>query len=140
MRMSIDDLKKECKYCYREIDNSGLEGFRCTNKTVIKTRDSSWCYPKNADEPCSICEYCEPKEEIEMSIEEAIDVLEYLKTQNSQLLSLDVAINTMRKYQKIEQIVSDFKEYQKGISCGFGGEVYMEMVSKVVEDGNVDCN
>lgn len=44
-------------------------------------------------------------------------------------------IEVAKKYQKIEQIVSDFKEYQKDISCGFGGEVYMEMVSKVVEDG-----
>ena len=45
------------------------------------------------------------------------------------------AIDTMRKYQKIEQIVSDFREYQKGISCGFGGATYMQMVSEVVEDG-----
>lgn len=52
----------------------------------------------------------------------------------------DISIETMRKYEKIEQIVSDFKEYQKGISCGFGGEVYMQMVSEVIEDGKIDCN
>lgn len=59
--MTIDNLKQECIYCYREVDASGLEGFRCTNKTVNKT--TSWCRPKNANEPCSICEYCKPKEE-----------------------------------------------------------------------------
>ena len=63
MGMTIDDLKKECRYCCREIDASGLEGFRCTNQTVIKTTDSSWCYPKNANEPCSTCAHCKPKEE-----------------------------------------------------------------------------
>ena len=47
----------------------------------------------------------------------------------------DTAVIIMRKYQKIEQIVSDFREYQKGITWGFGGEKYMQMVSEVVEDG-----
>lgn len=47
----------------------------------------------------------------------------------------DLALETMRKYQKIEQIVSDFRKYQKGITWGFGGEKYMQMVSEVVEDG-----
>ena len=44
------------------------------------------------------------------------------------------ALDIIDKYQKIEQIVSDFREYQKGISCGFGGATYMQMVSEVVED------
>ena len=52
--------------------------------------------------------------------------------------SLKDAISTVfpivEKYQKIEQIVSDFREYQKGITWGFGGEKYMQMVSEVVED------
>ena len=52
--------------------------------------------------------------------------------------AFDVAVDTMHKYQKIEQIVSDFRKYQKGITWGFGGEKYMQMVSEVVEDGNVD--
>ena len=69
MGMTIDSLEKECQYCYREIDNSGLEGFRCTNRTAIKARDSSWCYPKNANEPCSICEYCKPKQNTGMTRE-----------------------------------------------------------------------
>ena len=50
--------------------------------------------------------------------------------------TLKMAIDTMRKYQKILKIVSDFREYQKGISCGFGGATYMQMVSEVLEDGN----
>lgn len=63
MGMSIEGLKKECRYCYREIDNSGLEGFRCTNKTVNKS--TSWCLPKCADMPCSTCEFCEIKDDNE---------------------------------------------------------------------------
>jgi hypothetical protein len=112
MGMSID-LKQECKYCYREIDNSGLEGFRCTNKTV--NMETSWCRPKNADEPCSICEYCEPKEEIEMSIDEHIkrigdirsnyDRWSQLGLSPNEAKAFDVAIETMRKYQKIQEIV-----------------------------------
>ena len=63
--MTEDDLKKECRYCYREIDNSGLEGFRCTNKTVIKTKGTTWCLPKCADQPCSTCTYREIKDDNE---------------------------------------------------------------------------
>ena len=63
--MTEDVLKKECRYCYREIDNSGLEGFRCTNKNVIKTNGTSWCLPKCADQPCSTCTYREIKDDNE---------------------------------------------------------------------------
>ena len=75
-----------------------------------------------------------------MSIDEAIGLLErgsqynYYDSAEDFCKAYDMAIETMRKYHKIEQIVSDFKEYQKGISCGFGSEVYMQMVSEVVED------
>ena len=65
MGITEDDLKKECRYCYREIDNSGLEGFRCTNKTVIKTKGTTWCLPKCADQPCSTCTYREIKDDNE---------------------------------------------------------------------------
>lgn len=71
-RMTIEYLKKECQYCYREIDTSGLEGFRCTNRAVIIATGSSWCRPKNANEPCSICKYCRPGEEIGMATEEKL--------------------------------------------------------------------
>lgn len=63
--MTEDVLKKECRYCYREIDNSGSEGFRCTNKNVIKAKGTSWCLPKCADQPCSTCTYREIKDDNE---------------------------------------------------------------------------
>lgn len=137
MGMPIDDLEKECQYCYREIDNSGLEGFRCTNRTAIKARDSSWCYPKNANEPCSICEYCEPKQNMGMTINEAISHLDTYSstmgsgqtTQAQHEESKRVAIDIMRKYQKIKQILDD---------CDLEAWEVLEKVKKVVEDGNED--
>ena len=108
MGMMIDDLKKECQYCCREIDNSGLEGFRCTNRTAIKVRDSSWCYPKNANEPCSICEYCEPKQDMEMTIdkhkEHLLDIMDSMPDDacGDWRDSLAYAIDTMRKYQMMQ--------------------------------------
>ena len=74
-----------------------------------------------------------------MSIEKTINELELLKKNTFSYMTANqaftTAINTMRKYQKIQEIVSDFREYQKGISCGFGGATYMQMVSEVIEDG-----
>lgn len=60
-----EKLKQECKYCYREVNNSGIEGFRCTNKTVNMER--SWCRPKNANMPYTICKYFKPRGEIGMT-------------------------------------------------------------------------
>ena len=160
METTIDDLKKECQYCYREIDNSGLEGFRCTNRTAIKARDSSWCYPKNANEPCSICEYCEPKQNIEMTIDDCIYKLDFSigaykklidenvsngevvgtgvrgtctastplnKAYSDMIEALQTAKDTMRKYQKIE----DIYYHQRG-------EALENSLRAVIEDGNVD--
>lgn len=83
MGIKLDELKKECQYCCRKIDNSGLEGFICTNGNAIKARDSIWCDPKNANEPCSICEYCKPREEPakqqKMDITECITWLKILR-------------------------------------------------------------
>lgn len=108
MGMTIDNLKQECIYCYREVDTSGLEGFRCTNKTVNKT--TSWCRPKNANEPCSICEYCKPKKD-EMSIDECIEIwthpTQYFPSKREE--AVDFVIDIMRKYQKIEQIAREGK-------------------------------
>ena len=129
MEMTNDDLKKECQYCYREIDNSGLEGFRCTNRTAIKARDSSWCYPKNANEPCSICDYCKPKEELKMSIDLAMNNLSRILTEATEdedsvcyvteddAEKLQVAIETMKKYQNIEDVMKNYRS--NPIDCLF---------------------
>lgn len=63
MGMTDDELNTECRYCYREVDASGLEGFRCTNKFINKS--TSWCRPRNANKPCSTCEFCEIKNDKE---------------------------------------------------------------------------
>jgi hypothetical protein len=140
MGMTIDDLKKECRYCCREIDASGLEGFRCTNKTVIKTTGSSWCYHKNANEPCSKCDYCKPKEEMKMSIDLAMNNLSEILTEatedeNSVCYVTDVdeptlktAIDIMRKYKEIKELMvgwNNFNSYEK-----------MCAIYEVIEDGN----
>jgi hypothetical protein len=74
-----------------------------------------------------------------MSIEEAHGILSNglanAPSEHEWCVAFKMAIETMRKYQKIQEIVSDFREYQKGISCGFGGATYMQMVSEVIEDG-----
>lgn len=111
--MTSDDLKKECQYCYREIDNSGLEGFRCSNRNVIKTRFTSWCYPKCANEPCSICEYYRPKQDMKMPIDEAIrriDEHNYIHQRKEPRAvyiteAFDTLIGVAKKYQKITEIV-----------------------------------
>lgn len=45
-----------------------------------------------------------------MTIDKAIETIEYLKTQNSQLKSLDIAVDIMRKYQKIKEIINNAKD------------------------------
>lgn len=75
---------------------------------------------------------------IEEIIEELESTKDYPASDPASDEALDGAIDTIRKYQKIQEIVSDFREYQKGISYGFGGATYMQMVSEVVEDGNDD--
>lgn len=136
MELTINDLKQECKYCYREVDASGLEAFRCTNRAV--NMETSWCRPKNANEPCSKCDYCKPTEEMGMTIEDTILCLKGIKQYGSDTFtkrsqgdwqnSLDTAIETMRKYQKIEQIMSD-----NGYWCN---ELQLRDIRKVLEDGS----
>lgn len=158
MGITIDDLKKECRYCCREIDNSGLEGFRCINKTVnIKT---SWCIPKNADEPCSICEYCSPKQDMGMTIDELIvfcedlekyhstrckrydDASGYTRSRNEKIRTNDAKREEMdsefyhelkeivHKYQKIEQIIEAWKADTDIDSYDSMTDIY-----EVLEDG-----
>ncbi len=136
--MKIDDLKKECQYCYREIDNSGLEGFRCSNRSVIKTRFTSWCYPKCANEPCSICEYYKPKQDMKMPIDEAIrriDEHNYIHQQKEPRAiyiteAFDMAIDTMRKYQKIVEIIKDHDADNMPEDYW-----YIDKIREVLEDG-----
>jgi len=75
-----------------------------------------------------------------MKIAEPIQTLEYLRdsgvfsfsTKEGVLYtveSIDVAIETMKKYQKIEQILDD---------CDLEAWEVLEEIKKVVEDGNVN--
>ena len=49
--------------------------------------------------------------------------------------TLQVAINIMRKYRKIEEIVNHRESYLRGEIKGFGIRHYMKMISEVVNNG-----
>ena len=50
--------------------------------------------------------------------------------------SIDVAIDIMQKYQKIQEIVTKWEEgVHSGVSCSFDR---MEDIKEVLEDGNDD--
>lgn len=76
---------------------------------------------------------------MEMTIEEEIDELEYLKIQNSQLVSLDVAIETMRKYQKIKNIICKWEDGLFDDEGLLDTEV-LEMISDEVNGDGKDNN
>jgi hypothetical protein len=81
------------------------------------------------------------KKTMEITIDDAISNIEIIQTQleitqQPRSISLDVAISTMRKYKKIEEIVNGWGRYRKGVSSSEGDSVYMQKVSEVVEDGN----
>lgn len=68
-----------------------------------------------------------------MSIDNAIGLLErgsqynYYDSAEDFCKAYDMAIETMRKYQKIEQILKDIP---------YGGDATVWRIQKVVEDGN----
>ena len=70
---------------------------------------------------------------MEITIDDTIEVMEYLKTQNSQLKSIDVAISTMQKYQKIVQIIKDHDVDRMPEDYW-----YIDKIREVIENGNVD--
>ena len=52
--------------------------------------------------------------------------------------SVDVVMNTVRKYQKIQEIVNGWNRYRNGVSSSEGDSIYMQKVSEVIEDGKID--
>lgn len=68
-------MELDCIYCVREIDNSGLEGFRCHNEEHLKKEGTSWCRPMNVCKSyCKECEYY-----ISTSSHEAADIIKKQK-------------------------------------------------------------
>ena len=55
--------------------------------------------------------------------------------------SLEMAMSTIRKYQKIETIIEMWKEDRKRFTLGDNGskDEYLRQISEVLEDGNDDC-
>lgn len=68
---------------------------------------------------------------MEMTIDERIAQLVRVKHYASprHYETLDVAIETMRKYQKIEQILKDIP---------YGGDVTVRRIQEVIGDGKID--
>lgn len=76
-----------------------------------------------------------------MTIEEIISVLDDMKVkidipkaavmQNNKNYALDAAIDTMRKYQKIQEIINNTDYIQEDV-------IRYKMICGVIEDGNYD--
>lgn len=66
-----------------------------------------------------------------MSIDEHVAQLKKLKSfhNGSYGASINFAIDTMRKYKQIEQILKDIP---------YGGDVTVRRIQEVVEDGKID--
>lgn len=66
-----------------------------------------------------------------MSIGEAISKLRYELHNNKMASAYAVAVETMRKYQKIEQIYSDYLKYMNPDNLA-------DRIGEVLEDGKTD--
>lgn len=64
-----------------------------------------------------------------MSVQDAIQVLQDTNTYGTADIAKTVAIDTMHKYQKIEEILKDIP---------YGGEATVRKIQEVIEDGNDD--
>lgn len=77
-----------------------------------------------------------------MTIDEIISVLDDMKVkidipkaavmQNNKNYALDVAIDTMRKYQKIQEIINNAKDSDGAVKYNW----LYEQIGEVLEDGN----
>ena len=71
-----------------------------------------------------------------MSIDEALEILDYIPTIGEQVDALEIAIDTMRKYQKIQEIMDE-------LNGNFYGSYLkdrqtLEKIYEVMEDGKID--
>lgn len=64
-----------------------------------------------------------------MSVQDAIEVLKDTNTYGTADIAKSVAIDTMRKYKKIEQIIKEIP---------YGGDATVRRIQEVIEDGNDD--
>ena len=64
-----------------------------------------------------------------MSVQDAIQVLQDTNTYGTADIAKSAAIETMRKYQKIEQIIKEIP---------YGGDATVRRIQEVIEDENDD--
>ena len=64
-----------------------------------------------------------------MSLQDAIEVLKDTNTYGTADIAKSVAIDTMRKYKEIEQIIKEIP---------YGGDATVRRIQEVIEDGNDD--
>lgn len=82
-----------------------------------------------------------------MTIDEIIKTFDYIKHVGNgeseykhcrEEVALDLAIDTLHKYQRIENIIEMWKEDRKRFTLGDNGskDEYLRQISEVLEDGN----